>query len=277
MGPPIRRTSVRTKKINDVTGNDVINPKKGAKHKLLNDDLEQQWLPLTPKTQKPTKGKKIKQILEESINVNRQVLLKQSKNEEKTANNNAVPIDNSQPEPGCSMDAELPGAQQLPASIAIDAEGLTLDVDASEHGEFTSESESDEGNTESEDEGLNERFDRSKFENSRDRSEWERNWNFEDEPDSASEVQFMRKEKRQSSVNINSEQDALNFIISKPYFESAFKQMIKEGIQEETKNLNSSRSGQDEEDKSNGNNVSEPEGSNRVDKLGVTSTPKQAN
>ena len=175
------------------------------------------------------------------------------------------------------MDTELPGAHQLPANIAVDAEGLTLDVDASEHGEFTSESESDEGNTESEDEGLNERFDRSTFENSRDRSEWERSWNFKDEPDSASEVQFMRKKKRRSLVNINSEQDALNFMKSNPYFESAFKQMIKEGIQEEMKNLNSDRSRQDEEGKSNENNVSEPEGSNRIDKSGVTSTPKQTN
>ena len=75
MGPPIRRTSVRTRKFNNATGNDVINPKKGAKYKLLNDDLEQQRSPLMPKTQKPTKGKKIKQNSEESINVNRQVLL----------------------------------------------------------------------------------------------------------------------------------------------------------------------------------------------------------
>ena len=130
MGQPRRRTSNKLGKI--VTGlkQMQISSKLSAKQKLNSESSNDQRSPLMPKTRKLGKTKFVDQNDQELNEKDTRIILKQ-----KTTNNNAIP------EPGCSTEMANNGIIRSEVDLgntATDNEGLTLDVDASDHGEFES-------------------------------------------------------------------------------------------------------------------------------------------
>ena len=137
------------------------------KRRIISNEPSDQWSPLASKKTRQTKSKLEAKTNAEQYKIPRTIVLREEQDKrDKAMNNNAVPVDDqnlakivqvrvSTPKPGCSKEQhDDPGNSKEhdeDQDAVIDNKGLTLAVEASDHGEFESEGEESEDESENSD------------------------------------------------------------------------------------------------------------------------------